>query len=206
MEEIKNCCLPRREKPKGLSSGILYGLLPHSFCIAFVVFSIVGATAAATIFKKFLLIPNFFEILIGLSFFFATLSATVYLKKKKELSVKGVKGNKKYLGILYGTTVLVNLLFFFVIFPAVANFRISNRVVLGNVRVTGDMEEMTIKVQIPCSGHAPLIIDELRKNSGVREVKFQMPNQFIISYDSSKVSPGEILSAEIFKSFPATLD
>jgi len=206
VKETKNCCQPRGEKLKGLLPGVLYGLLPHSFCIAFVIFSVIGATAATTVFKKFLLIPNFFEILVGVSFFFATLSAIIYFRRKNQLSVKGVKGNLGYLGILFGTTIAVNLLFFFVIFPAVANLKPASKVVLGNTGNAGNLKELTVKVQIPCSGRAPLIIDELKKNPGVGEIKFQLPSQFVVSYDSSKTNPEEILSAEIFKSFPVVLN
>jgi len=68
--EIKDCCRSNQtgRKDKSFFQGVLYGILPHSFCIAFVILSIIGATAVATIFRKFLLLPYFFEMLIGLSF------------------------------------------------------------------------------------------------------------------------------------------
>lgn len=86
----KDCCQPSKENEKfGGIKGILYGLLPHTFCIAFVVASIIGATAATAFFKKFLLLPYFFEILVGLSLVFATLSAVFYLKRNSLFSVGG---------------------------------------------------------------------------------------------------------------------
>lgn len=195
----KNCCRPPKEKLGGIK-GILYGLLPHTFCIAFVVASIIGATAATAFFKRFLLLPYFFEILVGLSLVFATLSAVWYLKRNSLFSVGGVKSKWRYLSILYGTTILVNLLFFSVIFPRVANLSYGRNTVLSQ---TGNISQVTIQVQIPCSGHAPLIIDELKKLPGIGEIKFQMPNRFAVNYDSSKTDPGKIVSAEIFRSYPA---
>lgn len=197
----KSCCRPPKENEKlGRIKGILYGLLPHTFCIAFVVASIIGATAATAFLKKFLLLPYFFEILVGLSLVFATLSAVFYLKRNSLFSVGGVWSKWRYLSILYGTTLLVNLLFFSVIFPRVANLSYGRNTVLSQ---TGNISQVTIQVQIPCSGHAPLIIDELKKLPGIGEIKFQTPNQFRVSYDSSKTDPGKIVSAEIFRSYPA---
>ena len=203
MTKSVSCCQPSKENEKlrGIR-GILYGLLPHTFCLAFVIASIIGATVATAFFKKLLLLPNFFEILVGLSLVFATLSAVFYLKRNSLFSVKGVKSKWKYLSILYGTTILVNLLFFSVIFPRVANLSYGRSIILSQ---TGNVSQVTIQVQIPCSGHAPLIIDELKKLPGIGEIKFQMPNQFTVGYDSSKTNPGEIISAEIFQSYPATL-
>lgn len=149
------------------------------------------------------MIPYFFEILIGLSLIFATISAILYLKRKEELSFRGIGKNFKYLVILFGTTILVNLFFFFVIFPWTTNLGEKQKVgVLGEVR---SLREGTLQVKIPCSGHASLIIGEIKKVPGVESVKFVMPDKFIVNYDPTKTDLGEILKLEIFKTFPAVL-
>jgi hypothetical protein len=203
MPENKSCChSPQGEKPKNFFAGLLYGLLPHTFCIAFIVLSIIGATTAATLFKKFLLLPYFFEILIGLSLVFATISAVFYLWKNGSLSGSGIKNHWRYLSILYGITVAVNLLFFLVVFPLTANLNLGKPepVVLSQKSA---LSFVTIQVQIPCSGHASLIIGELKKNFGVEEVKFEFPNRFLVSFNAQKITLDQILASEIFKSYPA---
>lgn len=211
---MKNCCEKIEGdkgeigESKGLIKGLVFGILPHSFCLAFVVFSAIGAISATTIFKRLLLLPYFFEVLIGLSLLFATISAVIYLRRKKQLSIRGIGGNWGYLGILFGTTIFVNLFFFLVIFPMAGNLgigRVRNMGVLGEVRDIRELRELTIKVRIPCAGHAPLITEELKKIEGVEEVKFANPNQFKVDFDPRKTSVGHILSNEIFKSFPAEI-
>lgn len=202
MKEVKSCCRPeKKDKPKGFWPGLIYGLLPHSFCIAFVIFSVIGATTATTIFRKFLMVPYFFHLLVGLSFVFATISAVIYLKRNDCLSNEGIKGKWRYLLVLYGTTVGVNLLLFLVIFPMTANLGSRNGV--AAVSESQDLTTATLKVAIPCSGHAPLIIDELKKVPGVGGVKFSFPNLFEVKYDSSKVKFEQLLSLEIFKTYRA---
>jgi len=180
--------------------GIFYGLLPHTFCIGFVVFSVIGATTATALFKNFLLIPYFFHLLVVLSFIFATISALIYLKKNDCLCVSGAKSKWKYLSILYSTTILINLFVFFVVFPALANAGPIN------ISPTDQLSALSIKVDIPCSGHAPLIIDELKNDDGIGAVKFNMPNNFEIKYNSQKTSPEKIISLDIFKTYKATIN
>ncbi len=210
---MKDCCKKiedkenqKDQKDKGFLQGVFYGILPHSFCIAFVVFSVLGATVASTIFRKFLLIPYFFEALIGLSFIFATISAIIYLKKKEGLSVRGIRESRGYLGILYGTTVAVNLLLFLVVFPATANTgTIGKR---REIRVMGEsqgLKTIILAVKIPCSGHASLISGEIRNIGGIGGVKFSLPNLFEVSYDSKITNVNEILGLEIFKTYPAVI-
>jgi len=205
--EIKDCCRSNQtgRKDKSFFQGVLYGILPHSFCIAFVAFSVIGATFATSFFKNFLLLPYFFEILVGISFLFATLSAGIYLKRLNRLSVTGIKSKSKYLLVLYGTTMAVNLLFFFVIFPWVANLGLPKNTTPAVLAEKNNFSTITLEVQIPCSGHAPLISDELKKLPGIVGIKFQLPNRFIVDYDSSKVNSLQITSAEIFKSFPVKI-
>ena len=151
----KTCCQSNKNNKRGLLSGLLFGLLPHSFCIGFLVFSVVGATVATTFFRQFLLIPNLFPLLIVVSFFLATIAALLSPNK-----------SKRYLLTLYGTTIIVNLLIFKVLFPATANIQLR--------KISADQNptnaQVTLKVKIPCSGHSLLIADELRKTAGVGEI------------------------------------
>lgn len=192
---MENNCCPTNNK-KGVISGLLYGLLPHSFCIGFILFSVIGAASAAAIFRQFLLFPYFFQFLVIFSFLMATLSAVIYLKKMKCFCKEGIKSKWKYLTILYSATILTNLLMFFVIFPAIANSNSKN--------VENSTASLFLSVQIPCSGHAPLITDELKKDPGVGSIKFKLPNVFEISYNPEKTSPAKILSLDIFQTFKAT--
>lgn len=183
--------------------GLLYGLLPHTFCIAFIVFSVLGVTVATSIFKKLLMVPYFFQVLVLLSFIFATISAAIYLKRSGCLSTEGIKGKWKYLTILYGTTIGINLLLFLVVFPLTTNLnsRVDGATVLG--RQTSS--KVVLKVAIPCSGHASLITDELKKVPGVIEVKFGLPNYFTVDYDANQVKVERFLNLEIFKTYKVEL-
>jgi copper chaperone CopZ len=183
-------------------SGILAGILPHTFCIVFVVFSILGTTTATVFLKPFLLNKNFFYFLIALSFGFATLSAIFYLAKNGILSPSGIKRKWQYLSLMYGLTVLINLFLFFFIFPATANFRRPQNQIYADINQT---KKITLKVELPCSGHASLITNELKKNKGIESVNFGLPNIFNITYDNIKTSEKEILSSDIFKSFKAAV-
>lgn len=209
---MKDCCQkektdslsPEKEQAKGFWSGLLYGLIPHSFCIAFIVLSIIGATTATVFLGKILLIPYLFQILIAVSLVFATLSAVVYLKRLGLLSLEGMKRKWRYLLTLYGATVLINLLFFLVVFPNLANINFNK----GQPNVLAQKmtaSSVTLVVDIPCSGHAPLINGEVRKLAGVQEVNFKMPNLFTVTYDPKQTSPEQILQLEIFKSFKAKI-
>ncbi|PIS14744.1 hypothetical protein COT64_00960, partial [Candidatus Shapirobacteria bacterium CG09_land_8_20_14_0_10_39_12] len=124
---MKDCCTPIEKKSnkqrKGFLHGALLGVLPHSFCIAFLFFTVIGSTIFTSFFRKVLLAPYFFQFLIGLSFVLATISAVVYLKKINNLSLNGVRKKWKYLSVLYGATIGINLLFLLVVFPAAANIR-----------------------------------------------------------------------------------
>lgn len=196
-----DCCASKKDRKKGFVNGVIYGLVPHTFCILFIIGSILGVALFTSAFKPFLANKNFFYILIALSFSFATLSAALYLKKNNCLCTSGAKKRWKYLSILYSTTIAVNLLFFFVIFPAVANIGTVSGRAISNDSLS-DLSSLTLKVDIPCSGHAPLIISELEKLDGVKDVKYD--GNFIVSYDSSNVTKQDILNLEIFKEYKAT--
>ena len=197
MEPQNDCCKPSK-KGKGFWSGLFYGLIPHTGCIAFIIFAILGVTAATTLFKPLLMSAYFFYILIGISVLFATISATLYLRKHRALSIKGIKSNKGYLSILFGSTIIINLILFFLVFPATANM------MTGNAVTTAD-DELTIQVSIPCSGHASLIIGELYTLEGVSDVGYRTGHYFDITYDSSISSKDDILALDVFNNYPATV-
>ncbi len=126
--KLKDCCQPQLEKTnrKGFFWGLLFGILPHTFCILFLLFSVIGATSGAIYFQKFFRIPHLFQFLILASFIFAALSATIYLKKLNALSLEGIKLKWRYLATLFTTTIAINLLLFYVILPSVANLKNGN--------------------------------------------------------------------------------
>jgi hypothetical protein len=197
-----DCCPKTKDNSKkGILRGILYGLIPHSFCIAFAAFSIIGAVTATAFLKRFLLIPNFFYFLIFVSLLLATISSAIYLKRAECLCKSGLKSKWKYVSTLFASTILINLLMFFVVFPALANINQQNPIAQAE-----NSAELSLSVQIPCSGHAPLIMDELKKNSGVQSVTFKLPDIFEIKYNPKETSPIKIASAEIFKTYAATIN
>ena len=197
-------------KNKNILQGLFYGIIPHIGCIAFIIGSILGVTLLTQLFRPLLMNPYFFHILILLSLSFATLSSILYLRKNGLLSSVGAKRKWKYLSTMYGSTIGVNLLLFLLIFPLLANVSsvsAASPSVTGNVvgLTTNDNSLSTIKLQvdIPCSGHAPLISGDLKTLSGVTNVQFSLPNIFDVSYDSAKTTKQQILAIEIFKTYPA---
>lgn len=131
LKPVPDCCKPVETNPerKGFFWGILYGLMPHTFCIFFVFFAVIGATTGTVFLKRFLVIQYFFQFLVGLSLVFATISAIIYLKKSGNLSIMGLKRKWRYLTILFLTTIGINLLSFYIIFPVASN--------IGSSSVTG---------------------------------------------------------------------
>jgi len=204
LNDQKSCCLrtDSEKSKKGLFAGLLCGLIPHTFCILFIIFSILGVSTATFLLKPLLLNPYFFYILVGLSIFLATISAIIYLKKNGILSLQGAKRKWKYLSTLYVTTISVNLLFFTVIFPYLANLNQSKPTVFVE---TVPLSSITLKVNIPCPGHAPLIINELKKIAGVENVRFNFPNFFEVKYNPSKTLKERILSLDVFNTYKAEI-
>jgi hypothetical protein len=204
--ENQNCCQKNEQKEsKGLKSGIIYGLIPHAGCIAFIIASVLGVTAATELFKPLLLNPYFFYILVALSFTFATISSAIYLRKNGLLSSNGIKRKWKYLSTMYGSTIGINLLLFMLIFPLLANVSVAQPVTGNTLVANNALSSIKLTVDIPCSGHAPLISDELKKIDGVSSVQFSLPNVFDVKYDSSKTSKQQITSLEIFNTYKATV-
>ena len=202
-----DCCNKKSEKKKkrGFLTGLVYGLIPHIGCIAFIVFTVLGVTTATAFFKPFLLNPYFFYILVAMSIIFATISAFFYLKKNKILSFQGMKNKRKYLLILYGTTISVNLILFIVVFPIAANINLKASVGNEVIKSQNSLSSITLEVSIPCPGHAPLITGELKNIIGVINVIFKFPNKFELIYDSAKTSEEQILSLDVFKTYKATV-
>jgi hypothetical protein len=113
--------------------------------------------------------------------------------------VAGVKRKWKYLLTLYGTVIIVNLLLVNLIFPALANFRLTDKNALANL--SDNYSKLTVKFDLPCAGHAPLIIEELKRISGVSEVIFKNPDTFDVYYDPAHVSQDMIMSHWVFDDF-----
>jgi hypothetical protein len=193
---MESCCQNDRPRQQGVLSGIFYGLIPHTFCIAFVVLSLAGAVGGATLAKEFLMLPYFFLFLTILSLMSATLASFLYFKKNDCCNWRGIKKKYKYLITLYSVTIITNILVAYLIIPALTNGP-DRRVEYGANQLT----LANIEVQIPCPGHAPLIIDELGKVSGVEDVSFQAPRTFKVAYNSQETSLESIEGAEIFKTF-----
>ncbi|MEK6973191.1 MAG: heavy-metal-associated domain-containing protein [archaeon] len=196
-------------KKSTLKQGLIYGLLPHVGCIGFIAASVLGVTVACELFKPLLLNPWFFYILIGISLVFATLSSIIYLNKYGLLSWEGIKRKKGYLAAMYGSTIGISLLFMFVIFPMTANFS-TDTVNSGTVALAKEnkiavpaLSEITLRVDIPCPGHAVLISSELKKLAGIKSIKFDSPNYFKVGFDATQTSKEEILNIEVFKTYPA---
>lgn len=208
----KDCCEKKEEQKakSGIFAGIFYGLFPHTFCILFIVFTILGITAFSAILKPFLLNQYFFYILIFLSFVLTTVSAAIYLKKIGKLSFFGIRKKWKYLLILYGVAIAVNLALFVFVFPAVANIN-SKKVFspadvnINQIRNGDQQRKLVLKVEIPCSGHALLITEYLKKIDGVENVRFKSPNLFDVIYDNAKTNVDQILDLSVFDEYKATI-
>lgn len=200
----ENCCSGNKKNNSGFLTGLIFGILPHSFCLAFLLFSLIGVVTLTTVFRRFLLIPYFFHVLVGLSLIFATISGLVYLKKCGLLSKEGLAKKWRYLLTLYGTTVGVNLLFFMLVFPMLANVNLNKKSpAILSQRTSSSLVKMS--VDIPCPGHAPLITGELKGMKGVNEVQFIYPNVFQVGFDASEVSQEQILNLEIFDTYKASV-
>jgi hypothetical protein len=198
-QEPKNSCCENKKEDSGLKEGIIYAIAPHTFCILFIVFSLFGSIIGMSFIKGFLINKNSFYIIFIASIFFAILSAFLYLKRCGLLSLSGIRRKWKYLSILFGTIIIVNSLFFFYIFPALANVN-APRVSIEEAKQLSYLE---LNVSLPCSGHAPLVIDELKKINGIRSVEYVEPSTFKIYYDSSLVSEQTITLDKIFTEFKA---
>ncbi len=211
---MNHCEQKSKQKEKGFLAGIVYGLVPHTFCIAFIIFTVLGVTAATAFLRPFLMNRYFFHILIALSVVLATVSAVIYLKRNSILSLSGIKRKKGYLLALYGITVGVNLLLFMVAFPVAANLDAGVSLKTAVSSLFGPGQDLalaednflaTLQVDIPCPGHAPLIVGELKTINGVDVVRFNFPDLFEVGYNPDKTSEAEILSLDVFETYKANV-
>ena len=195
----ESCWGPKVEyKCNNPLKGILYGIVPHIGCILFIVAAVLGSTVLMKFFKPLLLNKNIFYYLILISVGFAGISSFFYLRRNNSLSWKGIKNKKGYLTIMFGTTVGINLLLFFVIFPMTAN------VGMKGISAEG-LPSIIMEVDIPCAGHAPLISSELSTIEGVVKTDYSFPNNFQVYYEEEITGEEEILSLSVFEEYPATL-
>jgi len=213
----KNCAVNEKSKTGSkkiknrnlnLFEGVVYGLIPHTGCIAFIICSVLGVTLLTELFRPLLMNRWFFHILIIISIGFATLSSAFYLRKNGLLSFAGAHRKWRYLSTMYGSTIGVNLVLFMLVFPLLANVpTVSAAVAVAGINGTARGENSLIKlaVDIPCPGHAPLISGELKSIQGVLGARFSFPNIFDVLYDSSKTSKKSILEIAVFKEYPATV-
>jgi hypothetical protein len=196
-DDLPECCRQKKGEAKSGLIGVVYGLVPHAGCMAFILASLLGMTFAASFFRPLLATGYFFYAMIALSLIFATLSAFFYIRKNG----RSIKNHKNYLMILYGSTIGVSLLLYFLVFPAVANIGAINGKVIADSNLAS-LSTLTLNVAIPCSGHAPLIIGELKTLNGVQDVQY-VNNNFIVKYDSSKTTKQDILNLKIFQEYKA---
>lgn len=200
-KDLPDCCKPKN-KYEGSNPlvGLAYGLIPHTGCIMFILGAVLGVTVLIQFFRPFLMNRYIFHYLILISVGLATLSSFLYLRKNGALSWEGIKSKKGYLSIMYGSTIGINLVLFIFIFPFLAN-------ITGNVsaaEIPGS-SVLSISVDIPCPGHAPLISNELITIEGVKGSDYSFPNDFDVYYDPLVTSEKEILSLEVFDEYPATV-
>lgn len=192
----------KNKKSNNILKGLAYGIVPHIGCIGFIVGSVLGVSLLMQFFRPLLMSRYFFYGLVALSLAFATISVVLYLKNNELLSMKGLQRKWKYVSITYGSTVGVNLALFLIVFPMLANVSASSD---GDQTTVGTAEFITLKVDIPCSGHAPLISEELKSIDGVQEVKYSTPNTFAVKYDSGRTTKTEILKLAVFREYPAAV-
>lgn len=89
-----------------------------------------------------------------------------------------------------------------VIFPLAANMASASPTGAA-IGVSG--YSLSLEVDIPCPGHAPLISEGLKTIEGVNYVKFRFPNYFDVEFDGSVTDKDEILSLAEFDYYPAKI-
>jgi len=83
-------------------------------------------------------------------------------------------------------------------------FRIvSPEEITGNIIADNNWEKLTLKVSIPCGGHASIIKNELNKLDGVEKIEYTPITTFVVYYDSTKITEQDILNQNIFKDYLA---
>ena len=193
-KKLPECC----KKKSGIKSGLLAGIIPHAGCIAILLFAILGVTVANSFFRKFLFNSYYLYIVFALSFFIAIIAAFFYIRRFED---KRIKSHWKYLAVLFSSIIVINLIMIYLIFPYAAN--LSGQITKVDNGI-GNSEILKLSFEIPCSGHASLVISELEKVDGIDSVKFISGKTFEIYYSPEKISKEQILSQDICKEFNAT--
>ncbi len=101
-----------------------------------------------------------------------------------------------------GILIVAFIVIFLIVIVAAGFFRSTGRVV-DDEKSELNLSLVTLRVNIPCPGHAGLIKSELSKLSGVNSVGFRFPNLFDVRYDSSELESKEILALKIFEEYRA---
>jgi hypothetical protein len=196
MAHETDCCSTNTEARSGAWRGFLFGLIPHTVCLSFLVFSVLGATGAMVVAKELLMVPHLFVWVFLSSSGFAAVASLLYLRKTKMLSWRGAASKWKYLASVFVATIATNLFFIQILFPAAVNLQRPTEA------MAADLAEVTLVAEIPCTGHAALIIDEVKNDPGVADVLFRSPGVFVIRFDAAATSPEQIRNLEIFQAFP----
>ena len=197
----KDCC--KTNNKDAAKKGLLFGLLAHTPCIFIIIITILGISLGSTVLSTFLSAYLFYG-LIALSGVLTIVAAIIYLKRNDALSAEGIRSNWKYLSILFGIVIIINILFLTVVFPLAASAAFTNNTAnLADTNTNSNISQITLNVSIPCSGHVFIINSALTKDPGVINVDFQAPRNFVISYDKTKTTKENILNNPIFKDFPA---
>lgn len=69
----------------------------------------------------------------------------------------------------------------------------------GDLKLSEAESLVSLQVNIPCPGHAPLITGELQKINGVESIRFRFPNLFDVSYNPKKNRSGRDTSFRDFQ-------
>ena len=109
---------------------------------------------------------------------------------------------------------VVNLILFMVIFPVLATLDAEDNfspsaIISAFINRENNTENLlpsiTLRVDIPCPGHAPLITSELRTIEGVEGVQYRFPNKFVVNYNSQITSKDQILALDVFRTYKPTI-
>ena len=104
---------------------------------------------------------------------------------------------------MYGSTIGINLILFFFVFPLLAN--VSSAGETAYFENPENLRVAELKVNIPCPGHSFLISNELKTINGVIDVKYSFPDNFEVQYNKSQTSANDMLILDVFDEYPATL-
>jgi len=186
-KNLPECC----RKKSGVKEGILAGIVPHAGCIAIILFALLGVTAFNGFFKKYLFGTYYLYLVFAFSFLIAIISAFFYIRRFPD---RRLKTHWKYLSVLFSSIIIVNLIVVYFIFPYAINLT-------GNASTEGAM--LKLSFEIPCEGHAPLVISELESVPGINSVKYISGKNFEVYYNPEIINEEKILEQDICKEFNA---